>query len=247
MKFTLLSGMGLLASLLVGCNDSSADSLTVTQAQNGAAAVLAKGETLSVVLAGNPTTGYQWTVVENDADRLQPLEPFYEADSNAIGSGGVYTFRFKALQAGTSLLRMAYGRAWESAPVQTYSLTVTVRENGNDDASVSLDDTKWKLAAWSASSLNPADFNITADFAGGQIAGRSAINSYSGPCSASADGSFSIGAIAMTEMAGEPAAMQAESLYHSLLAQSRRWRIADAQLTLANAPDQPLLIFDAAE
>ena len=205
MKSTLLSGICLLASLLVGDNDSSADSLTVTQTQNGATAALAMGETLSVVLGGNPTTGYQWTVVENDTSRLQPQKPFYEADSDAIGSGGIYTFRFRALRAGTSLLRMAYRRARESAPAQTYSLTVTVREDGDAAATVSLDDTQWNLAG-PASSLNPANINITADFADGQISRRSAVKTYGGPCSASAGGSFSIGAIAKTEMAGEPAA-----------------------------------------
>ena len=246
MKTALLAGTALCTLLLAGCGDSSADdaAVTVTQAQNGATATLAKGEILSVVLAGNPTTGYQWTVVENDAARLQPLDPVYEADSDAIGSGGVYTFRFRALQAGTSRLRLAYLRAWEPASIGTYSLTVTVREDGDAAAIVSLDDTKWKLAAWSASSLDPAGFDITADFADGQIGGRSAVNTYGGPCAASADGTFSVGALAMTEMAGEPAAMQAESLYHSLLAQSRRWSLADAQLTLANAAGQPLLVFD---
>ena len=88
-----------------------------------------------------------------------------------------------------------------------------------------------------------ADFEITAEFAAGRIGGRSAVNSYGGDCSASADGEFSVGALAMTEMAGEPAAMQAESLYLSLLAQARRWRIANAQLVLS-ADAQDLLIFD---
>ena len=105
-----------------------------------------------------------------------------------------------------------------------------------------LEGSPWKLAAWSVSSLDPADFEITADFADGRISGRSAVNSYGGDCSASADGSFSVGPVAMTEMAGEPAAMQAESLYHALLAQSRHWRIAGSQLVLS-AGSQDLLVF----
>ena len=106
-----------------------------------------------------------------------------------------------------------------------------------------LEGSPWKLAAWSVSSLDPADFEITADFADGRISGRSAVNSYGGDCSASADGSFSVGPVAMTEMAGEPAAMQAESLFHALLAQARRWRIAAGQLILSDAA-QDLLIFN---
>jgi heat shock protein HslJ len=107
----------------------------------------------------------------------------------------------------------------------------------------SLQGTSWKLAAWSASSLDPAHFTITAAFADGQISGRSAVNSYGGPYSANAAGAFATGPLAMTEMAGEPAAMRAESLYHSLLAQANRWRRDGSQLVLS-AGAQDLLIFN---
>ena len=83
-------------------------------------------------------------------------------------------------------------------------------DSASDAATAALEGTPWKLAAWSVSSLDPAGFEITADFADGRIGGRSAVNSYGGDCSASTDGSFSVGPVAMTEMAGEPDAMRAE-------------------------------------
>ena len=113
----------------------------------------------------------------------------------------------------------------------------------NGSSADALEGTRWKLAAWSASSLAPAGFDIPAEFADGRIGGRSAVNSYGGDYSASAGGSFSVDAMAMTEMAGEPAAMQAENLYHSLLAQARRWRLDGVQLVLSDG-SQDLLIFD---
>ena len=115
-------------------------------------------------------------------------------------------------------------------------------DHSSDASSAALEGSPWKLAAWSVRSLDPAGFEITADFADGRIGGRSAVNAYGGDYSASSDGSFSVGLVAMTEMAGEPAAMQAESLYHSLLAQARHWRIADSQLILSDG-SQDLLIF----
>lgn len=115
-------------------------------------------------------------------------------------------------------------------------------DSSADGAAGALENTRWKLAAWSASSLDPADFDITAEFADGRIGGRAAVNSYGGDYSAAANGGFSVGALAMTEMAGEPAAMQAESLYLSLLAQADRWHVAQAQLVLSAAA-QDLLIF----
>ena len=115
--------------------------------------------------------------------------------------------------------------------------------SADSDAAASLENTRWKLAAWSAGSLDPAGFDITADFENGRIGGRSAVNSYGCDYAAAADGSFSVGLLAMTEMAGEPAAMQAESLFHALLGQADRWRIANGQLVLSGG-GQELLIFD---
>ena len=116
-------------------------------------------------------------------------------------------------------------------------------EHANGSSANALENTRWKLAAWSASSLDPVGFDITADFADGRIGGRSAVNSYGGDYSASASGAFSLGALAMTEMAGEPAAMQAESLFHALLGQANRWRIANGQFVLSGG-GQELLIFN---
>lgn len=245
MKPWIYSGLILSLSLVVGCDDSSADARVATQAQNGETIALAQGETLVVKLAGNPTTGYQWTVAQIDADYLQDLGSTYAADSSAIGSGGTYAFRFEARKPGTTDLVLAYRRAWEtSADDETYSLAVTIQGGGAATAAVSLDGTQWKLAAWPASSLDPAAFDVTADFADGQISGRSAVNSYGGSCSASANGSFSVGTMQMTLMAGEPDAMQAESLYHELLGLARRWRIDPSQLVLSDAAGQDLLVFD---
>ncbi len=114
--------------------------------------------------------------------------------------------------------------------------------SANDASAAALEGTRWKLAAWSASALAPADFDITADFAEGRIGGRSAVNSYGGDYAAAADGSFSTGTLAMTEMAGEPSAMRAESRYIDLLGRARRWHIYQGQLTLT-APDGGFLTF----
>lgn len=240
-----LAGAGF--ALALGCDDSSAgaSSPVVTQSQNGETVALAKGEILTVELAGNPTTGYEWTVAQIDATFLRLADSSYAADSSAVGSGGTYTFRFEALQAGTTPLGLVYRRSWETTDAdQAFSLAVNIHDGADAPAVVSLKNTSWRLDGWSAPSLDPADFDITAAFADGQISGRSAVNIYGGSYSASADGSFSVGMVAMTEMAGEPDAMQAESLYHSLLAQARRWRIAPGHLVLSSAGNQDLLVFD---
>ena len=124
-----LAGAGL--ALAFGCDDSSADSaaIVVDSSQNGGAIALATGATFAVELAGNPTTGYEWTVSQADPAFLRLVESTYAPDSSAIGSGGLYTFRFETLQPGTTPLTLLYRRSWETTPSdQTFSLTLRIQE-----------------------------------------------------------------------------------------------------------------------
>jgi hypothetical protein len=40
--------------------------------------------------------------------------------------------------------------------------------------------TQWRLTEWTLSSLNPRDFDITAEFADGKVSGHGGVNSYGG-------------------------------------------------------------------
>lgn len=118
-------------------------------------------------------------------------------------------------------------------------------DNGNGPGGGELAGTKWRLVAWSASSLDPARFTITADFSESGIAGTSAVNSYSGTYTATANGAFSVGEIQSTLMGGSDDAMRAESLYFDLLRQARKYVVSGATLTLRNADNQDMLIFQS--
>lgn len=82
---------------------------------SGSDVSVTKGQELSVQLYGNASTGYSWVVQELDTSVLQQSgDPDYKADSNLVGSGGTYTYKFKALETGKTTLKMAYlqiGRA----------------------------------------------------------------------------------------------------------------------------------------
>ncbi len=107
-----------------------------------------------------------------------------------------------------------------------------------------LDGTKWRLAAWSVSSLHPGEFTITADFNEAKMSGTAAVNHYSGPYTTTVSGSFSLGALTMTEMAGPENAMRAEALYVELLTQAKKYSVSETTLTLFDQNGNQLLIFD---
>lgn len=105
-----------------------------------------------------------------------------------------------------------------------------------------LEGTSWKLVGWSGPAIDPADFTITASFGDGQISGTAAVNSYSGECAVGGI-TFSPGAIARTEMAGPPEAMEAESAYFELLQQAETYEVSGDRLEVRDASGAMLLEF----
>jgi predicted secreted protein len=217
--------------------------LVLDATDNGSSITLAVGDTVRIVLKGNPTTGFGWAadISGDDAVIVQQVgEPIYVPDAvpaGIVGAGGTYTFTFKALAPGEATLRLIYERSWEDVPpLETFAVTVKVEEQP-------LEGTAWKLEAWSISSLYPSDFDITAAFEDGRVSGKAAVNTYSGPYTIGANGGFSTGTLIQTLMAGSPAAMQAESAYLGLLQQARLYRLSADRLTLLDANANELLIF----
>jgi heat shock protein HslJ len=112
--------------------------------------------------------------------------------------------------------------------------------------SAALDGTSWRLTGWSVSSLDPNTFTITADFAGGKISGKSAVNSYGGPYTAGPGSAFSVGEITSTLMAGPEPEMRAEQAYTMLLRQAKSFVLKGDTLTLSDANGNESLIFTRA-
>ena len=77
----------------------------------------------------------------------------------------------------------------------------------------------------------PGEAPITMSIAGREIGGRAACNSYGGTVLVEAD-AFSIGDLALTEMACDPPTMEAESGFMAALAEAAHWARHDDALTL---------------
>lgn len=97
----------------------------------------------------------------------------------------------------------------------------------------------------SVGSQDPNDFTITAEFKDGRIGGTSAVNQYGGRYTAGDDGSFSVGELVSTVMAGPEPDMRAEQTYLKLLAEARRLAVHGKTLTLLEANGNESLILTA--
>jgi inhibitor of cysteine peptidase len=103
---------------------------TITQKMDGQTISVRAGDAFIVKLAGNPTTGYSWQLADQDENIVKlDGDPEYKSDSVLVGSGGMYTYHFKAVSSGTVTLKFNYLRTWETdtAPAQTFSIIIEVQ------------------------------------------------------------------------------------------------------------------------
>lgn len=125
--------LGCLATTVIACYSyelPGPSSLTLSEAKSGSIVEMSSGDILVLLLEGNPTTGYTWELDALDPAILQQQgEPDFTPDSDAIGSGGKFTFRFQAISAGQSPLKLIYHRPWEQGipPLNTFEVTVIVK------------------------------------------------------------------------------------------------------------------------
>lgn len=74
-------------------------------------------DSLEINLEGNPTTGYQWTVISADSDKLEVKDAYIPDETNEglVGTGGTYRFNVRGISEGNCSIDIAYMRSWESS------------------------------------------------------------------------------------------------------------------------------------
>ncbi|MEN6462457.1 MAG: DUF4163 domain-containing protein [Syntrophomonas sp.] len=104
--------------------------LGIDESYNGKEYSLPVGQTFTLVLNSNPTTGYEWILSSWDKNIIAlDNSDFQSSNVNMVGSGGQQYFKFKALKPGSIELGLNYARPWESVqPQQQYRLKIVVTE-----------------------------------------------------------------------------------------------------------------------
>ena len=100
--------------------------------ESNATVHLSVGDTMTVRLAGNPTTGYLWSPDFAATNMLRQVgSAAFEPDAAAkglVGAGGVFALTFKAVAPGTVAAHIIYHRPFERdvAPVKTFTFTAAI-------------------------------------------------------------------------------------------------------------------------
>jgi inhibitor of cysteine peptidase len=132
MEFQCVLSLLLLLALGLSSGVALAAS-TYTGGDSGKTITVGNGETFTVKLDENPTTGYSWNMtvgsgLEIVSDRYVPST----TSPNIVGSGGYHEWTIKAVSSGTHEISGIYKRPWEpvTGSEQSFNLKVKVVENG---------------------------------------------------------------------------------------------------------------------
>jgi inhibitor of cysteine peptidase len=94
-----------------------------------------KGQTFTLTLRSNPTTGYIWQLGKPPEDGvIQFIDNQYRGDkSGLVGAGGREIWTFKAVGTGETTIDLKYVRPWEknTAPAKSALFKVVVSGDKN--------------------------------------------------------------------------------------------------------------------
>jgi predicted secreted protein len=100
-----------------------------TEQTNGREVEVKAGEELEIVLPEVRTAGYRWNIVQNGAPQLQLVQDDSQPNAARVGGARQHRWRFGAVAAGASEIKIEYARSWEESaqPARTFILKVRVQ------------------------------------------------------------------------------------------------------------------------
>ena len=111
-------------SVEVSCNDFFQQPHASKQIEVSA------GNTFTVTLCSNPTTGYKWADLAAISDETVVRQISHEfiapENTGVVGAPGKEVWAFKTLKQGTSTISIDYSRPWEGGEKGTWSFNMTV-------------------------------------------------------------------------------------------------------------------------
>ncbi len=117
MKIPVLHRVRVLLAFLLfaaaGCVAQRARILTA--AENGTTCVIAPGETATIRLEANPTTGYNWSFALSGKGVEFMEQHFSAPDAKRCGTPGVTELRIRGTAPGTAKITAFYRRPWEKS------------------------------------------------------------------------------------------------------------------------------------
>ena len=116
-----------LSFLFATCGKDEASS--ITKLDQGKIVTVQVKKDFSIMLKANPSTGYDWQILDIDSNIIRHKGTSYNPYRNVPGSNGMEQITFTSIKKGTSPLKLGYMRAWEGrgSMVDSFAITVKVK------------------------------------------------------------------------------------------------------------------------
>jgi inhibitor of cysteine peptidase len=103
--------------------------MRLTNTDTGKKIDLALGDILEIAFETSTSEGYTWQVMTVDSVVLKQMgDPVFNRQSNAMGNPGVQVWKFQAVGAGNTLLKLGYAQWFnKTVPNPTFEVTVNVK------------------------------------------------------------------------------------------------------------------------
>ena len=110
----------------------------LTDKDSGRTLHLDRGDTVTIQLVSNPTTGYQWKFGTPPYDETVMIlrgDKYIRPEEQLCGAPGKRSLSFLAEGSGRTGLRLIYVRPWEKTqpPAKEYNLMVIVKDGTEDE------------------------------------------------------------------------------------------------------------------
>jgi inhibitor of cysteine peptidase len=99
----------------------------VSESEERLARTVKRGEKFTIELQSNASTGYRWHLIYFDKSILKLISSEFATKlTNQIGTAGIQQFNFEATKEGTTRIKLAYKRSWETDKKKRGNITITI-------------------------------------------------------------------------------------------------------------------------
>jgi inhibitor of cysteine peptidase len=120
------------ALMAASCGNGGATGDVVTEDDSGTEILMGSGESITIELEANASTGYGWVVAEPTASGVvDVVESRYdEPDTDLVGAPGTQVYVIEAVREGAGILRLEYLRSFDDPPVPAKVVEYIIRVDG---------------------------------------------------------------------------------------------------------------------